>query len=160
MAKKITITENKLKSLIIRAVNESLSGIYEDESNSSPEMEQACQELLQLGVREFHPVTGNALDDVWSDEMNPNAVKQVITEFGMERLKRGKPTYYWTIEIGNRIFVSKHNFRNEDEAARNCDKYLAKVGGYNAYVYSLWYENGTYSSDIMLNNEDDCGWLD
>lgn len=39
MTKKITITENKLKSLIIRAINESLSGVYEDESNSSPEME-------------------------------------------------------------------------------------------------------------------------
>lgn len=167
MTKKITITENKLKSLIIRAINESLSGDsyddyddYEHKSHSPEEMEQACQELLSLGVREFHPVTDNELNDVWSEEMNPNAVKQVITQFGMERLKRGKPTYYWTIEIGNRIFVSKHNFRNEDEAARNCDKYLAEVGGYNAYVYGLWYENGRYSSDIMLNNEDDYGWMD
>lgn len=123
----VKLTENDLKRIISESVQRILKeNIEEDVLNT------ACQRLLELGLRESNG-TGNE--------------SEYLTVSGKERLQARKTVFVWTIQIGDRMFISKHNFATESMAERNCNKYLNAIN-FNELVNG--YEE--YPSDIDFDN--------
>lgn len=123
----IKITESDLKKVIAESVKLVLKENIEENALST-----ACQKLLELGVRESN---GNGSEN------------EYLTVSGKERLQTRKTVFVWTIQIGDRLFFSKHNFATESLAERNCNKYLNAIN-FNELVNG--YEE--YSSDIDYDN--------
>ena len=123
----IKLTESELKKIISESVKKVLKENIEEGT-----LNAACQKLLELGLRESNGY-GNEYE--------------YLTVSGKERLQARKTVFAWTIQIGDRMFVSKHNFATESLAERNCNKYLNAIN-FNELVDG--YEE--YPSDIDFDN--------
>ena len=186
MKKIIRLTETDLHNIINESVKkilkESDTGNFDDfyggeEVNQQSQQQEIINQLLQLGVRDvtnvYNEVENNSYDYEAGepiDTVAPEIAKQFLSKSGEARLMKRGYIYQWFIEFGDRVFCSRHNFNNEDQAADNCDKYtsiIEKTGEKcNAYVNVIDFDfnTGKYGTDTVLTYEDfgdgDAFWND
>ena len=167
MKRIVRINEAKLTQIISKVIDETYRYDWASSGAEFANPDEVCQKLLELGLKEVEADQITNTDE-YSHVLNQDEIKRVITQSGAERLRRGKDVAFWAIYVQyqdgeTRCFVSKHNFRNEDEAADNCDKYLLKAGCKNesgANTFMLWVDEGLYCTDSGLAYEYDSGWID
>jgi len=131
---------------------------FDGDKESRSSMERVYAVLLNAGAKDVTDVLPD-YNAYIEKGMTFEDIKPYLSQSGAIRLREEGYTMQWFIQVGGKEFCSKHNFKDEIEAERNCNKYIKLLDGapYEAQVESIFpsSENqGFYEMDTMLYNED------